>query len=533
MIVIGTRGSALALAQTRLVAEALGVEVELRTISTAGDRSDRPIAELGDGAFVTAIEDALRSGEIDLAVHSLKDLPTDDRPGLTIAAVLERADPRDALITRSRGGLGSLPEGAVVGTSSPRRAAFIQALRPDVTVREIRGNVDTRLRKVREGDYDAVLLAVAGLTRLGIEVDSEEILPLEDCPPAPGQGALAVQCRSDDPRVMGLARALDRADARAAVMAERALLREMGASCEIPLGAWGRVAGGEIVLDAALVTGSAIARTRQRGRDPLDVGRRAAAALRGASRPELVSGTVILTRERADEPLRAALSARGHEVLELPCVRVEPLRDERPLANALRALRTQDLLVLTSAAGANAVHTAMGGAALRAPVAAVGPNTAEAARAAGLEVVFVGGGDGRALGEGVPLPEGEMLLARSDRALPDLPEVLRERGARVREIVAYITVVGLDGDRAAAAVEAVGSTGACAVITSPSALEGLLEAVTAARLRGVPLVALGPTTASAIRACLGVEPVVAESTQTDDLVRAVARATTRRTEVHA
>lgn len=220
-------------------------------------------------------------------------------------------------------------------------------------------------------------------------------------------------------------------------------------------------------------------------------------------------------------------------MLELPCVRVEPLRDERPLANALRALRTQDLLVLTSAAGANAVHTAMGGAALRAPVAAVGPNTAEAARAAGLEVVFVGGGDGRALGEGVPLPEGEMLLARSDRALPDLPEVLRERGARVREIVAYITVVGLDGDRAAAAVEAVGSTGACAVITSPSALEGLLEAVTAARLRGVPLVALGPTTASAIRACLGVEPVVAESTQTDDLVRAVARATTRRTEVHA
>jgi len=524
VIVVGTRGSALALAQTQLVADALGVEVELRTISTAGDRSDRPIAQLGDGAFVRAIEDALRSGEIDLAVHSLKDLPTDERPGLTIAAILERADPRDVLITRSRGGLATLPQGAVVGTSSPRRAAFISALRPDVEVRDIRGNVDTRMRKVSEGDYDAALLALAGLARLGIEVAPSEVLPLEDCPPAPGQGALAIQCRADDRSTIALAAALDDTDARAAVTAERALLREMGASCETPLGAWGRVEGGEVVLDAALVTGSGIARTRQRGSDPVDVGRRAAAALWSASPVERVSGTVILTRERADEPLRTALRARGLDVLELPSVHTEPLRDERPLAQALRSLGPSDLLVLTSAAGAAAVRSAAGAEQVRAPVAAVGPTTAASARAAGLDVVFVGGGGGHALAAEVPLPRGTVLLARSDRALRDLPEVLRERGARVREVVAYITVVGLDGYRAAAAVEAVGRTGTCAIITSPSALEGLLDAVTVARLGAIPLVALGPATAAAIRSCLQVEPVVAESTQTGDLVRAVARA---------
>lgn len=482
---------------------------------------------------MTAIEDALRSGEIDLAVHSLKDLPTDERPGLVIAAILERADPRDALITRSRGGLASLAEGAVVGTSSPRRAAFIRALRPDVVVRDIRGNVDTRLRKVREGAYDAVLLAVAGLQRLGLEVGAGEILPLGDCPPAPGQGALALQCRADDRETLTVAASLDRAETRAAVTAERALLREMGASCEIPLGAWGRTVDGEVVLEAALVTGSFIARTEQRGNDPEDVGCRAAAALRSAPPPERLSGTVILTRERADEVLRAALWARGLAVIELPCVRVEPLRDERPLVNALRELRAEDLLVLTSAAGVTAVQNAARGSVMRAPVAAVGPSTAAAARAAGFDVIFVGAGDGRSLGARLPLPAGDVLLARSDRALRDLPEILRERGARVREVAAYVTVAEVDGHRAAAALDAASSARTCLLITSPSALEGLLDAVSKERLAAIPLVAIGPTTAAAIQGSLAVEPVVAASTSTGDLVRAIERAMARRTEVFA
>lgn len=279
MTTIGTRGSALALAQTRLVAERLGPAVEIRVLRTAGDDSDRPIRELGDGVFVTAIEEALRSGEIDVAVHSLKDLPTEEPADLVVAAIPAREDPRDVLVTRSRGGLAGLPRGAVVGTSSPRRAAFVLALRADATCREIRGNVDTRLRKVRDGEYDAVVVAAAGLRRLGIAFDESEALPIELCPPAPGQGALAVQIRARDERTAALLAALDDPATRLAVTAERALLRAIGASCEIPLGAFGRHAAGVIRLDAALLTAAGIRRASERGKDPLDVARRAADAL--------------------------------------------------------------------------------------------------------------------------------------------------------------------------------------------------------------------------------------------------------------
>ncbi len=276
---IGTRGSALARAQTDLVARALRVEAEVRVVRTTGDASDRPIPELGDGVFVTAIEDALRRGDIDVAVHSLKDLPTEERPGLVIAAIPEREDPRDVVVTRARGGLATLPRGAVVGTSSPRRDAFLHALRPDAVTRPIRGNVDTRIGKVRSGEYDATILALAGMRRLGIGVDAAEILDPRECPPAPGQGALAVQCREDDPATRSLLRALDHAPTRRAVEAERELLRLLGASCEIPLGTWARVEDDVVVLDAALPVAGRVLRARAAGDDPLRVARDCAGPL--------------------------------------------------------------------------------------------------------------------------------------------------------------------------------------------------------------------------------------------------------------
>jgi len=283
MITIGTRGSALALAQVHLVAERLGPGVEIRVLRTAGDTSDRPIRELGDGVFVTAIEEALRAGDIDLAVHSLKDLPTEEPADLLIAAIPEREDPRDVLVTRSRDGLAGLPQGAVVGTSSPRRAAFLRALRPDALARDIRGNVDTRLRKVRDGEYDAVIVAAAGLRRLGIAFDEREALPVGLCPPAPGQGALAVQVRAADAELRARVVALDDPATRIAVTAERELLRLMGGSCEIPLGALGRH-DGAVHLDAALVDDSGVRRASVRGNDPKDVARRAADVLGAAAR---------------------------------------------------------------------------------------------------------------------------------------------------------------------------------------------------------------------------------------------------------
>ena len=279
MIVIGTRGSALALAQARIVARALGDGVEIQEIRTAGDKSDRPIRELGDGVFVTAIEEALRAREIDVAVHSLKDLPTADSPGLIIAAVPVREDPRDLVVTRDRRGVRGLAPGARVGTSSPRREAFLRALVPGIACVEIRGNVDTRLRKVADGLYDATVLAAAGLRRLGIAFAEEEALPLDLFPPAPGQGALAVQTRAGDAIAERVRVALDHAPTHQAVLAEREVLRLGGASCDVPLGCYARWEGDELVLDAALADGNAIRRARATGRDGLALARSVADAL--------------------------------------------------------------------------------------------------------------------------------------------------------------------------------------------------------------------------------------------------------------
>ncbi len=280
MIRIGTRGSALARAQTAIVARALGDDVEVVIIRTAGDETARPIREVGEGAFVTAIEDALRRGDIDVAVHSLKDMPTADPLDLVVAAIPTREDPRDVLVTRHRRGREELAAGSRVGTSSPRRGAFVSALVPGVECVEIRGNVDTRIAKVQRGEYDAVVLAAAGLRRLGIAFADHEALPLELVPPAPGQGALAVQMRADDAALVERVRTvLDDRATREAVTAERELLRLLGASCDIGLGCWARREGGALMLDAALASGGEIAHAQAIGADPLAVARSAADTL--------------------------------------------------------------------------------------------------------------------------------------------------------------------------------------------------------------------------------------------------------------
>lgn len=279
-MILGTRGSALAQAEARLVAERLGGDVEIRIVRThEAEAPDRPLRELGDGVFVSRLEDALHRGEIDVAVHSLKDLPTGDRPGLVVGAVPLREDARDVLVTRERRGLAALARGARVGTGSPRRAAFLRTLRPDVKTADIRGNVDTRMRKVLSGEYDATILALAGLRRVDVGVADVEILSLEDMPPAPGQGALAAQCRADDAATRSRLAAIDDAALHRVTDAARELLHALGASCDIPLGAHARLVDGEIVLDAALVVDGRVVRVTRRGRDAHEVAMRAAEAL--------------------------------------------------------------------------------------------------------------------------------------------------------------------------------------------------------------------------------------------------------------
>ncbi|GAB2824210.1 hydroxymethylbilane synthase [Lentzea nigeriaca] len=238
---IGTRGSALALAQTGTVAEALkaaGAQVEIVVIKTPGDLSDAPIAQIGIGVFTSALRDALANGEIDVAVHSYKDLPTAPDPRLVLAAVPQREDPRDALVARDGLTLGELLPGSTVGTGSPRRAAQLEALGLGLNIVPLRGNVDTRIGKVRSGELDAVVLARAGIARLGRADEITETLEPIQMLPAPAQGALAVECRIDDVDAEHLIQStLDDSASRAAVTAERAMLAALEAGCSAPVGA--------------------------------------------------------------------------------------------------------------------------------------------------------------------------------------------------------------------------------------------------------------------------------------------------------
>jgi len=252
---IGTRGSRLALRQTDAVVAALRQRFpdrrfEVRTLRTTGDRqTQEPLDQIGGvGVFVKELESALLAGEIDMAVHSLKDVPTGLPEGLIIAAVPGREDPRDALVSRNGAKLADLPPGTRVGTGSARRACQLRALRRDITVAGIRGNVDTRLRKVEAGEVDAVVMAAAALARMGWLDKAAEVLSFDLMLPAPGQGALAVEIRSDDEAIRQMAAAIDDGDYHQAVTAERAFLARLGGGCSVPIAALGEIDGGRLRL---------------------------------------------------------------------------------------------------------------------------------------------------------------------------------------------------------------------------------------------------------------------------------------------
>lgn len=260
-LTFATRPSALARWQTARVIQLLqdawpGLECSEYVITTTGDRVlDRPLPEIGGkGLFTSELENVLLSGEVDAAVHSLKDLPVEDTPGIVIAAIPEREAAYDVLVSADGWTLSNLPEGARVGTCSLRRTAQLLARRPDLIILPLRGNVDTRVRKVINGEYDAIVLAQAGLTRLGLQAHISEVFPLEVMLPAPGQGALAVQCRADDTETRELLAAIHDPLTAAAVGAERAFLLSLGGGCSLPVAAFAEKNNGTIILTGAVIS---------------------------------------------------------------------------------------------------------------------------------------------------------------------------------------------------------------------------------------------------------------------------------------
>ncbi|HXF64636.1 MAG TPA: hydroxymethylbilane synthase [Caldilineaceae bacterium] len=467
---IGTRTSQLALWQTAHVAARLqaawpGLRCEQVSIITQGDRRlDRPLPEIGGkGLFTAELEQALLTEEIDLAVHSLKDLPVENTPGLTVGAVLSREDVRDVLVAPAGVTLATLPPGAVVGTSSLRRQAQLLALRPDLRVRPIRGNVDTRIRKVLAGEYDAAVLAGAGLERLGLAHHVAERLSLDVMLPAPGQGALAVQCRAGDVRVRELLAPLEETPVRIATYAERRLLWLLGGGCSAPIAAYAvpdpdgsvmlkaRVGApdGRRLLEATATRPSADSAAVDAATALFRQG--ATALLSGPDQPPtspLAGKRVVITRsrEQADE-IAVRLAAAGATPLLAPAIEIVPNPDRAALDAALEPSSGLAWIVFTST---NAVECfwryyqerADAGSAWRGPrLAAIGPATELALLLRGLPVSYVPAAHtGEALAAGLPFNPGDrILLPRAAIARESLPRQLAARGAQVEDIPLYDT----------------------------------------------------------------------------------------------
>ena len=276
---IGTRGSLLAKWQAEYVRkqmfQAAGVEGEIVIIKTSGDKLQQAaLTQIGGkGIFIKELEDALLQESIDIAVHSVKDIPTEMQRGLSFPAICPRDDVRDCLVSNNGATLPSLRQGARVGTGSLRRQAQLRHIRPDLDVRDLRGNVDTRLRKVESGEYDAVILAKAGLDRLGCNHRISEVLSPDVCMPAVGQGAIGVECRADDAQASEVLEKLDHAETRTAIIAERTLLSVLQGGCQVPLGAWARIERGELVLDACVCSIDGAQYVKQRATAPPDQAR--------------------------------------------------------------------------------------------------------------------------------------------------------------------------------------------------------------------------------------------------------------------
>lgn len=533
---LATRGSALAWTQSGLVADslrALGHEVELVRVTTHGDVSDSPLASLGGaGVFVGAVRAAVVDGDCDLAVHSFKDLPTGAASGLMLGAVPPREDPADALVARDGLGLAGLPVAAKVGTGSPRRAAQLLALRPDLTIVEIRGNVETRLRRTTE-DLDAVVLAAAGLRRLGLADRITELFDVETFLPAPAQGALAIECRSDAPaELLAALGALDDPSSRLAAIAERAVLARLEAGCAAPVAAHATLADGRLSLAATVVALDGSGRVSQTA--SAEASEAAATALGAlvadrlltagagtlaelaATKPGPLTGRRILVPERSPIGTAEELAAAGAVVVRSSFTSYRQL----PLTGLEAALsETWDWVVVTSANTVTTLAEAGFNLAGRLPagakVAAIGPATASALGDAGIDVDLVAHpGGGAALVAGFPSGPGRVLLPGAESQAPEPAAGLAARGWTVRRVGVYRT----EAIAQPAEVLAEWAAFDAFVVTAGSVARAAVEA---AGLPGPKVVAIGATSAAAARAA-GLEvAAVADRPDADGLVSAV------------
>lgn len=559
---IGTRGSALALWQARHIKNELARLVperltSLEIITSEGDLDKiSSLTEIGGrGVFSSALQRALLDHRIDLAVHSTKDVPTLSPPGLEIAAFPAREDPRDVLVSRHATGFAGLPDAPLIGTSSRRRAVQVLALRPDAVVVELRGNIDTRLRKAASVDYDAVILAAAGLLRMGWEERITEYLSIDRFTPSPGQGALAVETRTAPDPAQAIARCLNDPRTAAEVSLERRFLAGIGGGCTTPVGAHARLEmahGREIIRFWGMLASEDGTRTERVYEEfaPVD-GERIVQEIAhhmlqslapvwdgasvNASQANALDGTGVLTTGTPElaESLRRAFARRGAKVTHQPTIMILPTDKTDELEEAVAAARSgaYDWVIVTSANAVDVVARAFvdprSSRTMR--IAAVGVQTVRRLRERGIEADIAPVEDQRAKGllasldaAGFDLAGSRVLCLLGNRARAELVEGLRERGAHVDVVEAYRTVDVTEPDADALTLI---RTGEIDIVTfgSPSSVESLVRMLGAdlPALSGACLVAIGPTTAAAMDAS-GLTPhVVAAAPDAEEIVGGV------------
>jgi hydroxymethylbilane synthase len=527
-IAIGSRGSALALAQTRLVRLALaheGFAGRVVIIETEGDRR-APDTAWGEGAFVAAIERALLDGRVDLAVHSAKDVPTDQDARLRIAAYLPRADPRDALVVRADAKerrLDVLPAGCRVGTDSPRRTGFLLARRPDLVVHPLHGNVDTRLRRLDAGETDALVLACAGMDRMGLGDRIAERLEPEILPPAPGQGAIAVQVRSDDERMLAVVAAIDDPPTRLAVEAERAFLSTSGGGCRAPIGALATVLDDELDILGGYASPNGARTAVGRRHGPVasgeELARELAAELASeanlrapvsATRPDgrhSGAGRILVTRpaDQARE-LVSALRDAGLDPILVPAIAID-IEPGGDLDGAARQLGYYHWVVISSTNGARAILKAAERVFTpfeASRFAAIGSTTRLVLEREGIDVDFQPRrSTAAAMAAELPVRPGDrVLVIRGDLADGELAVALRARGAEVDDVIAYRTREAPESSRGLLRTATEDGPIAATAFTSGSTVRGLLSLGEAESIdvRSFPAVCIGPETADEARA---------------------------------
>jgi len=574
---LGTRGSQLALFQTRCIADALraihpGLRVEIEIIQTNGDRVlDAPLPSLGGkGVFTQEIESALLERRIDLAVHSLKDLPTTQPDGLALSAIPKRESPRDVLVAARPIRLSELGADQPVGTSSLRRSAQLLAKFPRLAISEIRGNVPTRVKKLLDGRYAAIVLAEAGLNRLGLVVPFKEILNDDVMIPAPGQGALGLQIRASDDELAELLAPLADAESTHCVTAERVLLDRLGGGCQLPLGACAEIdAAGMLRLRARVVSpdGRIVIESELTGpRDSAgELGIRMAEELLAKGAADLIASLdaigpgsvvslnptkqvlaqepcVLVTRdEDADGPLSRALRSLRMDPVCLPLIRTRPARDLSPLRALARDSATFDALILTSANAVEALLLAvpnapdwLGSTAIFCP----GEATAEKLGAAGFANVIAGDGDRASMLErfaahfaGRSIAELRVLYLKGDLAPAAIGEQIVAWGCQSTTLVAYESHRVMEN--AELTVQLIESHRCQAVsFCSSSAAEAFAQLIpdSAGLLAksGVLLASIGGATSDTIRETFAIAPVEAEEAEFASLAACIAKALTAR-----